>query len=275
MHSSQIGLSTESVLILPTLYYNIVMSLDETQVIIEQIDSILRIQFNRPKKKNALSFAMYNAVTAALQQADNDPTIRVVYLTGCGGSFTAGNDLGDFLSGPQPGDGPWPATQFIKQISITETPIVAAVDGIAVGVGVTMLLHCDLVYASERSRFNFAFVDLGVVPEAASSYLLPRMVGQRRAAELLMLGEKFSAETAHEFGIANAVVSAETLQDFAWGKAVKLSKKPPQALHQTKQLLKRGAAIAVAETLEVEGAIFHERIQSAETRAIMMKILSR
>lgn len=248
---------------------------DNPLVNIEQIDAILRVQFNRPKKKNALNFGMYNAVTAALQQADSDPSIRVVYLTGSEDSFTAGNDLGDFLSGLRPTDEVGPAGRFIKQISITETPIVAAVNGIAVGVGVTMLLHCDLVYAAENALFNFAFIDLGAVPEAASSYLLPRMVGQRRAAELLMLGEKFGAVTACDYGIVNDVVSAESLQEFAWDRAVRLSKKPPQALRQTKQLLKRGAAQAVADTIEAEGVIFSERINSAEARAIMMSILSR
>ena len=251
------------------------MTSDSQHVIIEQNDAILRIQLNRPKKKNALSFAMYDALTAALQQADSDPSIRVVYITGSGDSYTAGNDLKDFLSGQRPTDDVGPAGQFIKQISITETPIVAAVGGIAVGVGVTMLLHCDLVYAADNALFNFAFVDLGAVPEAASSYLLPRMVGQRRAAELLMLGEKFGAETARDFGVVNAVVSAENLQDFAWDKAVRLAKKPPQALHQTKMLLKRGAAQAVADAIEAEGIVFNERINSAEARDIMMKILSR
>ena len=245
------------------------------QVNVTLHDSILHVQLNRPKKKNALTFDMYRTVTAALQQADADPAIHVVYITGSDTSFSAGNDLQDFLYGEIPAGEPWPATQFIKQISITETPIVAAVNGIAVGVGVTMLLHCDLVYASENALFNFAFVDLGVVPEAASSYLLPRMVGQRRAAELLMLGEKFGAEKAHEFGIVNQVVSAESLQAFAWKKAQKLASKPPQALHQTKMLLKRGAAAAVAETQLAEGAIFHERVQSAESRAIMQAILNR
>jgi enoyl-CoA hydratase/carnithine racemase len=165
--------------------------------------------------------------------------------------------------------------RFIKQISITETPIVAAVNGLAVGVGVTMLLHCDLVYAASNAIFNFAFIDLGVVPEAASSYLLPRLVGQRRAAELLMLGDRFDAAMAQELGIVNKVLLADELEDFAWQQAQRLASKPPQALRQTKMLLKKGTATAVAETIAAELVIFGERLNSQEAQDIMQAFMQR
>ena len=247
------------------------MSQHSPDILVERHDSILRVQFNRPQKKNALKAEMYHAAREALETADADPTVRVVYITGSEDSFTAGNDLNSFLQTP----GSNAAARFITAISKTETPIVAAVNGLAVGVGVTMLLHCDLVYATEKATFNFAFIDLGAVPEAAASYLLPRMVGQRRAAELLMLGERFDAQTAQSIGLVNRIVSSEKLESFAWQKAQQLANKPPEALRQTKMLLKRGTAQAVAETIPVELEIFAERMRSAESRAIFESILQR
>lgn len=240
-------------------------------VLIERHDAILRVQFNRPNKKNALFSDMYNAVTDALKQADADPSIHVVYITGSGDSFSAGNDLTRFIANPAD---PSPA-HFITQISKTETPIVAAVNGVAVGVGVTMLLHCDLVYSAESAKFNFAFIDLGAVPEAASSYLLPQMIGQRRAAELLMLGEKFDAQTAVDIGLVNRAMPSDQLEATAWANAVRLSQKPPEALHQTKMLMKRGNAAAVADTIPFELEVFVERIASAEAQTIMQQMLMR
>ena len=184
---------------------------------------------------------MYDALRQAIERADADPDIRVITLTGSGDSFCAGNDLNSFLSDP----GSDAAARFIQAIAAAQTPIVAAVNGVAVGVGVTMLLHCELVYAAADAKFNFAFIDLGLLPEAGSSYLLPRMLGYGRAAELLMLGEPFSAETARDCGIVNAVVAAEALEQLAWSKAEQLAAKPPEALRQTKLLLRRGSASAV------------------------------
>ncbi len=245
--------------------------MSQENIKIEQHHNILRIQFDRPQKKNALNADMYHAAREAMQTADCDPTIHVIYLTGSGDSFTAGNDLTAFLQNPDSDA----ALRFITQISITQTPIVAAVNGLAVGVGVTMLLHCDLVYAVDTATFNFAFIDLGVVPEAASSYLLPRMVGQRRAAELLMLGEKFDANTAQEIGLVNQVMSVAELEKIAWQKAQKLASKPPQALYQTKMLLKRGTATAVSETIPIESSYFRERLHSEEARNIMQAFMQR
>ncbi|MFT7585729.1 MAG: enoyl-CoA hydratase/carnithine racemase [Cellvibrionaceae bacterium] len=245
-------------------------------ILVEQKDAILRIQFNRPDKKNALTFDMYDTVTAALQQADDDPTVKVVYLTGTDHCFTAGNDLDDFLNRPvSDSDEPGAAGRFIKQISVTKTPIVAAVSGVAVGVGATMLLHCDLVYASTKAMIMFAFIDLGVVPEAASSYLLPLTVGPRRAAELFMLNERVGGQAAFEMGLVNGVTSPEELQMTAWAKAEALAQKPAEALKDTKMLLRRGHAAIVADQMAFEGQIFDARVRSDETRAILAAFLSK
>lgn len=232
---------------------------------------ILRVQLTRPQKKNALTPAMYDTLRAAIKRADKDPDIRVITLTGSGDSFCAGNDLTSFLSDP----GSDSAARFIQAIAVAQAPIVAAVNDVAVGVGLTMLLHCDLVYAAADARFNFAFIDLGLLPEAGSTYLLPRMLGYGRTAELLMLGEAFSAETARECGIVNAVVAAEALQETAWSKAEQLASKPPQALRQTKMLLRRGSAQALREAMELELSMIGQRLVSDEVRGIMQAFFER
>ena len=214
---------------------------------------------------------MYTRLREAIERANDDRSIRVITLTGSGDSFCAGNDLNTFLADP----GSDAAARFIKAIAGAQTPIVAAVNGVAVGVGVTMLLHCDLVYASEEAKFNFAFIDLGLLPEAASSYLLPRMLGYSGAAELLMLGEAFSAEKAQECGIVNQVIAAEALDDMARAKAAQLAAKPPEALRQTKMLLRRGNAKAVEETMDLELRMIGERLVSDEARGIMQAFFAR
>ena len=232
---------------------------------------ILHIQLTRPAKKNALTPAMYDELREAIERANGDTNIRVITLTGSGDSFCAGNDLNSFLEDP----GSDSAARFIRAIAAAEAPIVAAVNGVAVGVGVTMLLHCDLVYAAAEAKFNFAFIDLGLLPEAGSSYLLPRMLGYGRAAELLMLGEAFSAETARDCGIVNAVVKADELEALALSKAQQLAAKPPQALRQTKMLLRRGSEQALRETMELELGMIGERLVSDEVRGIMQAFLER
>lgn len=240
-------------------------------VLVEQMEGILRIVLNRPGKKNALIPEMYATLKDALEKADVEPEIRVIYLTGSGDAFCAGNDLFAFINSPHSPD----VVEFVRKLTQTATPIVAAVNGIAVGVGVTMLLHCDLVYANESAVFDFAFIDLGAVPEAASSYLLPRLIGQHGAAELLMLGGRFGVEKAREIGLVNGVLPAGELQSHTWKQAKKLASKPPEALRQTKALLKRGTQQAIAETLDVEFQAFAERLASEESRAIISAIVQR
>ena len=232
---------------------------------------ILRVQLTRPEKKNALTPAMYDALREAIERADADLNIRVITITGSGDSFCAGNDLNSFLNDP----GSDSAARFIRAIAAAKAPIVAAVNGVAVGVGLTMLLHCDLVYATADAKFNFAFIDLGLLPEAGSTYLLPRMLGYGRAAELLMLGEAFDARKAQECGIVNAVVAADELEALALAKAEQLAAKPPQALRQTKMLLRRGSAAAVQETMELELSMIGERLVSDEARGIMQAFFER
>ena len=232
---------------------------------------ILHIQLTRPQKKNALTPAMYEAQRQAIERANADRDIHVITITGSGDSFCAGNDLNSFLNDP----GSDAAARFIKAIASAEAPIVAAVNGVAVGVGVTMLLHCDLVYAAADAKFNFAFIDLGLLPEAGSTYLLPRALGHSKAAELLMLGDAFGAEKALQCGIVNQVVSTEELDALALSKAVQLAAKPPEALRQTKMLLRRGSAIALRETMEIELGMIGERLVSDEAREIMQEFFAR
>ena len=229
-------------------------------ITITQENHILRIQLNRSEKKNALTPAMYDALREAIERGNEDRDIRVITITGSGDSFCAGNDLNSFLKEP----GSESAARFIKAIATAEAPIVAAVNGVAVGVGVTMLLHCDLVYAAPGVKFKFAFIDLGLLPEAGSTYLLPRMMGYSRAAELLMLGEVFTAEKAQACGIVNQVAAAE-----------ELAAKPPEALRQTKMLLRRGTAKAVEETMALELDMIGQRLVSDEVRGIMQAFFAR
>src|ERR1700724_3101856 len=180
--------------------------------------AVLCVTFDRPDKKNAINRAMYMAATDALRQADSDRAIGAVVFTGSGGVFTAGNDIADFLEASAE-LGEFPAFTFIKALAACETPLVAAIEGMVVGIGATMMLHCDLVYAAPDATFGLPFVDLGLVPEAASSLFLPRRVGMAKAAELLLLCEPFDAEDAVRFGFANAIVPACELRDFAMERA--------------------------------------------------------
>jgi enoyl-CoA hydratase/carnithine racemase len=244
------------------------------EILITTQARICKIQLNRPAKKNALTHAMYTDLAAALCAADADPQVRACFITGCAESFTSGNDINDFI---QRGvlDEDSPATTFLQAISQMQKPLVAAVNGLAIGIGTTLLLHCDLVYAAASARFRLPFVNLGLVPEAASSLLLPQMIGQRHAAELLLLGDFFDAETAQTVGIVNAVYADETLLDLAWQKAEALAAQPPAALRLTKSLLKRSTAALVAETMREEAAHFKAQLQSPEALEAMQAFMER
>lgn len=217
------------------------------QVLVTTQENFLKIQLNRPEKKNALTLAMYTAIAEAITQAEAEDAIRVVLITGTGDAFTSGNDIMDFIQAPPTGDDS-PVFHFMRAIIQAQKPLVAAVNGLAIGIGTTMLLHCDLVYAAASARFRLPFVNLALVPELGSSLLLPRMLGHQRAAELLMLGDFFNAQKAYEFGLVNAVYEDKALLDMAWQKAQQLAAQPPAALRLTKSLLKRGSSAAVKET---------------------------
>ncbi|HLT48503.1 MAG TPA: enoyl-CoA hydratase [Rubricoccaceae bacterium] len=235
---------------------------------------ILRLTLARPEKKNALTRAMYEALTAALDAARDDRAVRVVVLAGSGGSFTAGNDLTDFLNDPPTGEDS-PVFRFLRAVSTFPKPLLAAVEGPAVGVGTTVLLHCDLVYAAPTARFRLPFVALGLVPEAASSLLLPRTVGPKRAAELLFFGEPFSADEAFQFGLVNAVVAEGELEARVLARARDLAAKPPAAVRLTKALLRAPQAEAVAATLREEAAHFVDRLGSSEAQEALTAFLEK
>lgn len=237
-------------------------------------DGIVTVSLYRPEKKNALSLAMYVAMTAALRAGQSDPAVRAVVIQGTSDCFTSGNDIADFVSGPSP-ERLAPIFDFLGIISTYEKPVVAAVNGLAVGIGTTLLLHCDLVCAGESARFQLPFVNLGLVPEAASSLLLPRLAGSHRAAELLMLGEMFSAATARDIGLVNRVTSDAECQAAARELAVKLVAKPAAALRLTKSLLKKASAPLVRQVMSEESNHFVARLKSPEAAEAFTAFLER
>jgi enoyl-CoA hydratase/carnithine racemase len=241
------------------------MSTDDTftDILTETKDRILRIRINRPQKKNALTRAMYAAMADAINRADQDSDIRVIFLHGSQDCFTAGNDLKDFQAFRQDGDNK-DVSNFLTAISRARKPFVAAVGGVAVGVGTTMLLHCDLVYAGEGAQFRMPFVALGLCPEAASSFLLPKLVGHQRASELLLLGEAFSAAKAFEIGLVNAVYPDSEYIDKAFTQAVILAQQPPASVRITKALLKKSISQTIVDTMTEERKQFSERLNSGE-----------
>src|ERR1700680_4766782 len=188
-------------------------------------DRIFTVRMDRPEKKNALTRQMYTALIAALQQAEADPAVRVILITGTADCFTADNDLQDFANAA-PGE-PSVAIDYLRTLAAAQKPVLAAVAGVAVGIGTTMLLHCDLVYAATNARFQLPFVNLGLCPEAGSSLILPSLMGHRRAAELLFFGEPFTADAARELGIVNQVIADQELLVTAMAKAQQLAQKPP------------------------------------------------
>jgi len=221
------------------------------------------IEIARPEKKNALTQAMYTAMTEAIAAAEADPAIRALLITGQPGIFTSGNDLEDFMQRPPAGEDS-PVFQFMKALADCGKPVVAAVTGGAIGIGTTMLLHCDLVYVSDEARLAMPFVGLGLVPEYASSLLVTQRVGHAKATELLLLGEPFNGESAVEMGIANAVLPAAEVVNHARRMAERFNALPPGAVRESKALMRRGQKALVRETIEVEGEIFGKRLRSPE-----------
>lgn len=236
-------------------------------------DRVLTIRMERPEKKNALTRAMYVAMIEALRQADADARVRVVMITGSQACFTAGNDIGDFANA-RPGE-PAVALNYLEELAAAQKPVIAAVGGVAVGIGTTMLLHCDLVYAAQSARFQLPFVNLGLCPEAGSSYILPSLVGQRRAAELLFFGEPFGAEAAREAGIVNEVCVEEELFLRASAAAQQLADKPPASLRTAKALMKQSSAENIKAAMARETKEFAALLQGPEAREAMTAFLQR
>ncbi|MBI3274948.1 MAG: enoyl-CoA hydratase/isomerase family protein [Methylocystis sp.] len=243
------------------------------KVIVRRDDAVLRIVMNRPDKKNALDRDMYERMTAALTEADADPGLRAILIEGAGGVFTAGNDLSD-LRFPPADLKDFPALRFVRALAACQTPLVAAVEGDAVGVGATMLFHCDLVYAAPSARFKMPFVDLGLVPEAASSLLVPERLGLAKAAQFLLLCEGFDADEALRLNIVNAIAPPGDLGRIALAAAGRLAEKPSQALAATRRLLRSGQE-AVAARLEEEGKLFAQALASPTVRARIAAFFAR
>ncbi|WP_090142301.1 MULTISPECIES: enoyl-CoA hydratase [unclassified Limnohabitans] len=216
---------------------------------------VMTITFNRLDKKNSITAAMYAAMADAVAQAAADPAVRVVVFQGHESIFSAGNDIGDFLNQP-PTTQESPVFRFLRGIATFEKPLIAAVAGPAVGIGTTMLFHCDLVYAGDNAAFSMPFVNLGLCPEAASSLLAPRMFGYHRAAEALLMGEPFFAEAAQEVGLVNRVVPPTEVNGYAQAQARKLAAKPLTSLIATKRLMKGGDQQAVLQKMDEEGRDF-------------------
>ena len=234
---------------------------------IEKATGALAITLSRPERRNALTVAMYAAIAEAIEQAADDPAVRLITIRGEGPDFAAGNDLGDFLQALPRDMSEIPVWRLLRALAGCQVPLVAAVHGNAVGIGTTMLLHCDLVIAEQSTRFSLPFVDLALVPEAASSLLLPRLAGRRRAARYLLLGETFGADEALDIGLASHVVT-DGERDAALSAIVgQLLAKPAEALRLTQSLLRHGARDELVERMELESGHFAERLQSAEVKA--------
>lgn len=235
----------------------------------ERSGKILKIQFNRPEKKNSLTQDMYRSIISAFDTADADDGIHCIFLQGTRDCFCAGNDLKDFLEAEE-----LVAAKFVKRISKVKKPIVAAVNGPAVGVGTTMLLHCDLIVAAQDAFFMMPFTDLGLCPEAGASYLIPRALGHCRASELLLLGDKFSAQETLGLGLVNKVCSAEDYQNVAWEMAQRLARKPLEAVMVSKALMRGQNGPELAQAIDTELERFEQLLRSDAAREAISRMLA-
>ena len=243
---------------------------DSSEILSHVEARVMTLSFNRVARKNSITAAMYTLLADALEQAAEDTTVHVVLIQGDAAIFTAGNDIADFMEQiATPIEPPQMAPQlmrFLRALAAFPKPLIAAVCGPAVGIGTTLLFHCDLVYAGDNAKFTMPFVNLGLVPESASSLLVPQMLGYHRAAEALLLGEPLLAETAREVGLVNRVVPAAEANAFALTQACKLADKPLSALIETKRLMKLGQQSAVQQCLEEESASFGRMMRAPAAR---------
>ena len=243
---------------------------EQNDVLVEQSGHILQIRLNRPAQKNALNQAIYRTIHNALAAADNDDSVRVIVFCGHPEAFSSGNDLCDFAGKNH--DELMPAIAFLRQLVVMDKPMIAAVEGLAVGVGVTMLLHCDLVYAAENTRFRLPFVNLGVVPEAASSLIMPQLMGRQRASELLLLGDFFDSQQARDYGIVNAVMPRGQVLEHAMAKAEQLAKQPQQALRFSRRLINKKWQDDIEDRLGEEGMLFSRLLNSDDARTAIAEL---
>jgi len=233
---------------------------------IENAGGVLAITLARPERRNAITVAMYAALADAIEEAQSDPSLRLITLSGEGEDFTAGNDLADFMAA-MPRDGEEIAVwRLLRALAANELPLIAAVHGNAIGIGTTLLLHCDLVLAEEGTRFSLPFVDLGLVPEAASSLLMPRLAGRRRAARYLLLAEPFGPDEAREWGLVSHLVPKGALDQALADTVATLLAKPAAAMRMTQKLLRQGNRDEILERFKMENGHFAERLTSAEVK---------
>jgi len=239
-------------------------------IVTNKADGILTIEFNRPERKNAITSAMYQAMADALIDAEGDSTVRAILITGKPEIFTAGNDLEDFMknSGPVSAEqaNERPVYQFMRALSGTTKPVVAAVSGAAVGIGTTLLMHCDLVYAADNAKFTMPFAQLGLCPEFASSILLAQVAGYPRAAEKLLLGEAFLAQEALDMGLVSKVLPLAELLPFAQRQAAKLVALPAASIRATKALMKRSKTESINQAMAAENVLFGAMLQEPEAK---------
>jgi enoyl-CoA hydratase/carnithine racemase len=233
---------------------------------VDRKGGVLAITLNRPERRNAITVAMYSALADAIEGAAGDSGVRVVTIRGEGQDFAAGNDLADFLNALPRDTDEIPVWRLLRALATCETPLIAAVHGNCVGIGTTMLLHCDLVVADETARFSMPFVDLALVPEAASSLLFPRLAGRRRAARYLLLCEPFGPDEAEAIGLVSHRAPAAGLDAKLDEIVAALLAKPPEALRQTQRLLRQGARDEILERMKTESGLFTERLESAEVK---------
>ncbi|MFI8396236.1 enoyl-CoA hydratase [Pseudomonas sp. Choline-02u-1] len=244
-------------------------------ILLEREGGLLTLRLNRPDKKNALTRAMYSRLAEALELAGNDPQINAVLISGSAECFTAGNDIADFLEQP-PSDLDSPVFHFMLNLLECRKPVIAAVAGAAVGIGTTLLLHCDLVYVSRDARLRMPFVNLGLCPEFGSSLILPRLLGQAKAAQLLLLGEGFSGEQAAQWGIATqALDSGEAALSKAREMALRFDDLPTEAVRISKQLMRAPDRELLRKAIEHEGALFTQRLRSPEALAALTGFIKR
>ncbi len=236
--------------------------------------NVMVIEIHRPEKKNALLPGMYAALAAGLRLGDADKAVNVILIRGIDDCFTSGNDVNGFIASDT-ASGERPSVAFMNALNETRKPIIAAISGLAIGIGTTLLFHCDLIYASENCFLQLPFSRLGLCPEAGSSYLLPKQIGHVRAAELLLLGERFSAHKAREYGIINEVLPQEQYLTYALDKAKTLAALPPESVQTSKGLIKRGQQRSVSDTIGVELEEFARLLQTPEAQAIVQAFLNK
>ena len=245
-----------------------------SEILTHQDAGVLTLTFNRVERKNSITLAMYDALAAGLDQAAGDAATHAVVIQGHETVFSAGNDIEDFLKN-KPGGMDSPAFRFLRSIAVFPKPLLAAVCGPAVGVGTTLLFHCDLVYAGDNAAFSMPFVNLGLCPEAASSLLAPRMFGYHRAAEALLMGEPFFAEAALEVGLVNRIVPPSEANALAQAQARKLAAKPLSSLIETKRLMKGGQQDVVLKRMAEEGAVFGRMLGEPAAREAMTAFMEK